>query len=61
MSKMFDLNRVNNPFEVVYVSKEDGHYGASYRCSNFEKAEEAKRRMEEALGASVWDVVIIRH
>lgn len=61
MSKMFDLNRINKPFEVVYVSKEDGHYGASYRYATLKEAEEAKSRMEEAWGASIWDVVIIRH
>ena len=61
MLEIFKSNLINKPFEVVYVSKEDGHYGASYRYATFEEAEEAKSRMEEAWGASLWDVVIIRH
>ena len=61
MLEIFKSNLINKPFEVVYVSKEDGHYGASYRYATLEEAEEAKSRMEEAWGASLWDVVIIRH
>lgn len=61
MLEIFKRNLINKPFEVVYVSKEDGHYGASYKFATLEKAEEEKRVMEQAWGAELWDVVIIRH
>ena len=61
MLRKFRGKPVIRQYEAVYVCKEDGHHGASYRYETLEEAEEGKRLMEQAWGAEQWDVVIIRH
>lgn len=50
--------RSQNKYYVVYISKDDGREGQGYYCKTMEEAEETKCKMEQVIGAQLWDVVI---
>lgn len=43
---------------VVCIAKDDGREGQGYYCKTIEEAEETKARMEQTLGAQLWDTDI---